>query len=145
MRPARPTAALLGLLMLAACTSSGSSGPSASAGPRVPAESDFTAGTCASLAPDVIAIGKDIPRLGSGGDVDQEVKDSLRDAQDRIFAVAQAAEPEVKPALDDFVIKIGIVRVRADGNSYATSLGDLLTTAYDGVLAVCTGATPSPG
>ena len=138
MRPARPAVALLGLLLVG-CTSSGGSAPSAPSGPRVPAESEFKAGTCASLAPDVIAVGQAIPKLGSGGDVEQDVKVSLRDAQDRIFAVTEAAEPDLKPALDELVVKIGIVRVRADGNTYETSLGELLTKAYDGVLDVCTG------
>ena len=144
MRPARSAAALLGLLLLVGCTSS--SGDAAPAGPRVPAEKDFKDGTCASLALDVIAIGQAIPRLGSGGDVDQNVKVSLRDAQNRIFAVTEAAEPAIKPALDELVVKIGIVRVRADGNTYERSLGDLLIKAYDGVLDVCTGegVAPSP-
>ena len=141
MPPARPAAALLGLLLLVGCSSSSNA---ASTGPRVPAESEFQAGTCASLAPDVIAVGKAIGRLGTGKVVGRDVKVSLRDAQDRIFAVTEAAEPTLKPALDDLVVKIGIVRIRADGNEYDASLGASLTKAYDQVVNVCTSPAPSP-
>ena len=110
----------------------------------MPAEGEFQAGTCASLAPDVIAVGKAIGRLGTGKVVGQDVKVSLRDAQDRIFAVTEAAEPTLKPALDDLVVKIGIVRIRADGNEYDASLGASLTKAYDQVVNVCTSPAPSP-
>lgn len=138
----RRVAALLSLpLLLSACSSS-SEKP---AGPPLPAETAFAEGACRLVAPDVVAVGRALPRLGEGGTVDQPVKDELREAQDRIFAVAETAEPQYAPALQELVVKLGAVRIRADGNTYEPELGDRLQEAYDDVVAVCTGAAPSAG
>lgn len=138
-----PYAALLALVLLAGCTSSG--GDDEPAAVPLPAESSFAEGTCRQAAPDVLAVGGALPRLGDGGDVEQDVKDELREAQDRIFALAETAEPVYKPALDELVLALGIVRVRADGNTYETSQGELLKDAYEDVVEVCTGPAPSAG
>lgn len=137
-------AALVGLLLLVGCTSSPSDDEPTAAASPLPAESSFTEGTCRLVAPDVIAVGGALPRLGDGGDVDQDVKDELRAAQDRLRAVAEAAEPEYRAALDELSVAIGVVRIRADGNTYETAQGDALAEAYDEVVGVCTGAAPSP-
>lgn len=118
-------------LLLVGCTSS------SDAGPELPAESAFAEGTCRTAAPDVRAVGGTLSRL-DGDEVPAEVRDELREAQDRLFALAEAAEPTYKPALDVLVVKIGAVRIRADGNSYDEALGDELRTAYDEVVEVCT-------
>lgn len=117
--------------LLAGCTSSGD-------GPEIPAESAFLEGTCRTAAPDVIAIGRTIPRLGDGGAVDQAVKDELRTAQDGLFALTSTAEQAYKPAFDELVVSTGIVRIRADTNSYEPDLGGLLRRSYERVLSVCT-------
>ena len=122
-------------LTVGACTPSE---PEQPPGPSVPAESAFAEGTCRVAAPDVRAIGAAVPRLGKEGKVDQQVQDELRDAQQRLAALAEGAEPELKPALDDLVLKIGLLRIRAAGNTYESSLGEGLTTSYDAVLDVCT-------
>ena len=118
-------------VLLTACTSSGN-------GPELPAESAFFEGTCRTAAPDVIAIGRTIPRLGDGGVVDQAVKDELRIAQDGVFALVATAEEPFKSALDELVLSTGVVRIRADGNSYEPDLGELLRRSYERVLSVCT-------
>ena len=122
------SAALL-LTVLAGCSS----------GPDLPEESDFAAGTCRTAAPDVRAVGEALPELGDGPKVAADVQDALREAQDRIDALASGAEPDLKPALTDLVQKIGIVRIRAAGNSYDPELGEFLATSYEKVLDVCTG------
>jgi hypothetical protein len=114
-------------LVLAGCTSSSD----------VPAEEDFAAGTCRTAAPDVRAVGESIPRLGDDGDVADEVKDELREAQDRLAALADGAEPSLQSALQELVVAIGIVRIRADGNTYEPAQGEALTRAYEQVLEVC--------
>ena len=133
MHPRR-YAALLSLLLLTACTSSS---PDEPAGPDLPSEADFAQGACAPVAADVIGVGAALPRLGEGGVVDQAVKAELKQVQDRIFVFADAAPAQVKPALDDLVASIGAVRIRADGNSYETSLGDVLQTSYDAAVTAC--------
>jgi hypothetical protein len=122
----RVAPALLLALALAGCTSS-----------DVPDEDDFAAGTCRTAAPDVRAVGEAIPRLGDGGKVDEDVRDELREAQDRLAALADGAEAELKPDLQGLVEAIGIVRIRADGNTYESAQGEALTRAYERVLDAC--------
>lgn len=133
---ARPAAASAGrllpglvALLLAGCT--------AGTGPDVPSEDAFASGTCRTAAPDVRAVGEAIPRLGDGGKVDGAVKDDLREAQDRLAALADGAEPAVGPDLQALVEAIGLVRIRADGNTYGTAQGEALTRAYEQVLDAC--------
>lgn len=120
-------AALLALL-LAGCSSDG---------PDIPDESDFAAGTCRTAAPDVRAVGALLTELGDGGAVDGDVRARLREAHDRLRALADGAEPALQPALAELNEKIGIVRIRADGSTYEPELGKLLTTSYEQVLEVC--------
>lgn len=119
--------------LLAGCTSSDGA-------PEVPAESAFLEGTCRAAAPDVIAVGRTLPRLGDGGVVDQAVKDELRAAQDGLFALVPSAEEMYKPVLDELVLSTGIVRLRADSNTYEPDLGGLLRRSYERALSVCTAA-----
>ncbi len=128
MHRALPCALLLTVL-LAGCTSS--------SGSDVPEESAFAEGTCRTAAPDVRAVGEAIPQLGDGGEVDDDVQDALRDAQDRLDALAGGAEPAVAPPLKELVEKIGIVRIRADGNTYEPELGEVLARSYERVLDAC--------
>ncbi len=123
----RTAPVLLALLLLTGCTSSSD----------VPAEDDFAAGTCRTAAPDVRAVGEALPRLGDGGKVDDDVKADLRESQDRLVALADGAEPDVKDELQALVEAIGIVRIRADGNTYEQAQGDALDRAYEQVLDAC--------
>ncbi len=118
-------------VLLTGCTSSGD-------GPQIPAESAFLEGTCRTAAPDVIAIGRTISRLGDDNVVDQDVKDELRIAQDGVFELVATAEEPFRAALDELVVSTGVVRIRADGNSYEPDLGGLLRRSYERVLSVCT-------
>ncbi len=124
MRRAVPV--LLLAVVLTGCTSS-----------DVPEESAFAEGTCRTAAPDVRAVGEVLPELGDGGKVADEVKDELREAQDRLAALADGAEPELQAPLKDLVEKLGIVRIRADGNTYEPELGEVLARSYERVLAAC--------
>ncbi|MEX2289740.1 MAG: hypothetical protein WD794_05365 [Mycobacteriales bacterium] len=131
MRPFTAVSAVLLTAVLAGCAGSG---------PDVPEESAFAEGTCRTAAPDVRAVGQSLPELGEGGRVDPQVRDALREAQDRLDALADGAEPALRPALTDLVQKIGIVRIRADGNTYEPQFGDGLTSSYAQVVQLCTGA-----
>ena len=110
MRLTASTTVLLSALVLAGC--SGSSSPSAF---RQPAVSDFAAGTCRTVAPDVLSIGKDAQRLGAGGEVKADVLTSLETAQSGIRPPVEAAEPAYKPALPKRGVSVGLGRLHATG------------------------------
>ncbi len=121
-------------LLLAGCSSSPDSPPE----PELPAEADFAQGTCRDAAPDLLELGRALPRLGDDGTVPAEVQQVLADVQDRLAFIAEAAEPELAGLLPTLIERIGGVRIRAVGNTYEPSLGEDLEAAYDEVLAVCT-------
>ncbi|TAL25915.1 MAG: hypothetical protein EPN99_00990 [Frankiales bacterium] len=104
----------------------------------VPDESAFAEGTCRTAAADVRAVGQSLPELGDGGAVDGDVRAGLREAHDRLRALADGAEPALQPVLAELNEKIGIVRIRADGNTYEPRLGELLAASYERVLEACT-------
>jgi hypothetical protein len=135
--PVRLAAALVCVpLLLTACSSSSDGPPE----PELPAEADFAAGSCREAAPDLLELGRTIPRLGDDASVPREVQQSLADVQDRLASFAQAPEPELTDVLPVLVERIGGVRIRAVGNSYDPSLGEDLQQAYDEVISTCTGA-----
>ena len=120
---------LLGFVLaglLAGCSSGEGDAP---AGPQLPQVDAFAPGTCRTAAPDVIAVGQALPRLGGGGVVD---------AQRRLVSVRDKAGPAYAPAFVDLVGSIGIVRIRADGNTYEPQFGKTLKASYERVVALCT-------
>ena len=121
-------------LLLAGCSSSPDEAPQ----PELPAEGDFAEGTCQGAAPDLLALGRALPRLGDDGTVPQDVQQVLADVQERLSLFTETAEPELVPALPTLVERIGGVRIRAVGNTYEASLGEDLQAAYDDVLGACT-------
>ncbi|HVE74015.1 MAG TPA: hypothetical protein VNA30_02855 [Mycobacteriales bacterium] len=104
---------------------------------KQPAEDSFAAGTCRTGAPDVLALGRTVHLLGNGPTVTPERRSALSEAQDRLAAVAEGAEPMYKPAFDRLVVAVGVVRIRADSNTYEKQFGERAAAAYDEVLAVC--------
>ena len=132
MRRALPV--LLAALLLAGCSSSGDEPDE----PDLPAESAFAEGTCALAAPDVLEVARTVPELGDEGTVERGLQETLKTTQDRLFALAEGAEPEVAPLLATVVERIGAVRIRAVGNTYEASLGDDLGTSVDALIEQCT-------
>ena len=133
--PVRLAAALACLPLLLAGCSSSSDGPPE---PELPAESDFAQGTCREAAPDLLELGRTLPRLGDDSTVPTDVQQTLADVQDRLASFAQAADPAAAQTLPTLVERIGGVRIRAVGNTYEQSLGEDLQAAYDDVLTACT-------
>ena len=123
-------------LLLAGCSSSSSS--SQREEPELPAESAFAEGTCRSAAPDLLDLGRTIPRLGGDGSVDPKLQARLQETQERLDFVAQTAEPELAPVLSTLVERIGAVRIRAVGNTYEAQLGKDLQASFDEALSACT-------
>ena len=130
----RATSLLLLVLVLLACTSS----DEAPAEPDLPAESAFSAGTCSLAAPDLLELGRTLPRLGEDGSLPKDVQETLGQTQDRLFAIGESAEPQYATAFTTLVERIGAVRIRAVGNTYEPSLGAELRTSFDEVLSLCT-------
>ena len=127
---------LLAPLLLAACSSS----PEGPSEPELPALVDFRAGACRTAAPDLLTLGRTLPRLGDEPTVEADVQDVLREVQDGLVAVVPAAEPQYAGPLQELVETLGGVRIRAVGNTYDPLLGDNLATAYQRAVEVCTGA-----
>lgn len=127
-----PLPALTALVLAAtACTGS-------SDGFDQPAASAFTEGTCRTAAPDVLSIGRDARRLGKGPEVDKGVLTALTTAQDRVRALAPAAEPQYAKPLTDLATAVGLVRLQAGVGRYQPETGKNLAAKYDAVLQVCT-------
>ena len=102
-----------------------------------PKVSAFADGTCRVAAPDVLAIGKVGEGIRGTTKVDAAARAALRESQTRLKALAEAAEPAYKPSLDALVVSTGFVRIRADGNTYDTAVGEQLMKDYSGVLRAC--------
>ena len=130
----RLSTALCALLLLPACSGSGSG----SDAPKAPPASAFAEGTCRDAAPYVLALGAAAQRLGDGPSVPADVKTQLRDAQTALSELAVAAEPTYKSTFDALVTSTGAVRIRADGNTYDKALGERMRADYDAVVEVCT-------
>ena len=132
----RRTAALLTALVL---TTGCTGGPDEPDEPDVPAIDDFADGTCSTVAGDVRAVGLLLPRVGDGPEVDMEVLDALRAAQDGLRAVAEGAEPDLQEPLKALSQSIGFIRIRGVGNMYEPFIGEDAQKAYERVVEVCTG------
>lgn len=140
MRLTASTTILLGALVLAGCSGSSDGGSA----PLLP--SAFAAGTCRTVATDVIELGRQADRLGKGGEVPVDVLESLEKAQSSIRPLVEAAEPAYKPALQNLVVAAGLVRLEAKVGSYKPATGEGLKASYAKVVDVCTkapAATPT--
>ena len=136
--PSRPATRAIALVTPLAIPALCSSAPDSPPEPELPAESDFAQGTCREAAPDLLELGRTLPRLGDESSVPSDVQQVLADVQDRLSFFAEAAEPELAGVLPTLVERIGGVRIRAVGNTYEPDLGEDLQEAYDEVLAACT-------
>lgn len=134
----RPLALLTVLLLVAGC--SGSSGRPAE--PRQPPVTAFADGTCRTVAPDVLAIGRQLSRLGDGGEVPAPALEALTTAQAALRPLVEASEPAYRDALDRLVVAVGLVRLQARVGSYRTDTGDTLRAAYTEVVRRCTSSPP---
>jgi len=121
-------------LLLCGCSSS----PDGPREPELPKEGDFAQGTCREAAPDLLELGRTLPRLGDDARVPADVQRALADVQDRLAPYGELAEPELVAGFATLVERIGGVRIRAVGNTYEPSLGEDLQAAFDDVLSSCT-------
>ena len=137
--PRRSRAALALVACLAAGCTSDAPAPAAAPAPVFsgPAVDTFRPGTCATIAPDVLAVGKDAFDLGEGPAASPEVQQRLLDTQARLRTQVAGAAPEVAPALERLVQGIGLVRIRAVSASLDEDVLQTLTDRYDAVVEIC--------
>lgn len=136
---------LLPVLLLAGCSSSGGDGDGDTESFDQPAASSFRDGSCRTAADQILGIGRDARELGTNTSPPAEVRDRLKAAQDVLVATREGLEPDLAPSFSRLIVAIGLVRLRADSNSYAPDLGTDLSAAYDVVVAACTTpATTAP-
>ncbi len=103
-----------------------------------PKASTFQAGTCRTVADQILSVGRDARQLGTSSTPPAEVRARLKAAQEALAAVRPNAEPALAKPLDTLVVSIGLVRIRSDGNTYTADLGTSLSKAYEAVVATCT-------
>ncbi|MCW2778374.1 MAG: hypothetical protein JWN17_2099 [Frankiales bacterium] len=126
--------ALSGVLLLSAC----SHDAAAPAAFPLPATSSFDAGTCTVVAPDVVALGRAARRLGPGPTAPDGVEKDLETAQKALQAVAETAEPALKPTLDAVVTRAGLVRLALDAKRYDATMAEPLRQSYGALVKTCT-------
>lgn len=125
-RTACTAGALAVLLLTTACSDDG------------PAVEDFTVGVCRDAAPDVLELRDVVGDLGDDARLPDEDKQALRDAQGRLNQTVQDATGEGIEQLTALVEAVGLLRIRADGNTYDPVLADDVRAAHDRVVAACT-------
>lgn len=125
---------LLPMLVTAGCAGSSSS-QSTFVQPKPAA---FKDGPCRAVADSVLSIGRDARKLGKGSTPPRGVRDDLKSAQDAVAAVQSGLDPALVVPFSRLVIAVGVVRLRADSNTFDPSLATSLSTAYDGVVSACT-------
>lgn len=144
MRPPRPL--LVALLLGLAATGCTSSSDDAPARFEPPSAAALAAGPCALVADDLVAVGRLAFALRGVAAPDDAARTALQEAQDRLAAVAESADPAVKPALDRLVVRTGLVRIQADTRMLRDTVLTGMRTSYDDAARACTrarAATPT--
>ncbi len=137
MRPASYRRLSLAVAVSGALLAAGCSDDTREA-PAGPAVEDFAAGSCRQAAPDVLELSRLVEGLGKEPRVPDDAKAALRAAQGRLAATAAQSSGPERADLDAFVQKVGLLRLRADGNTYEPFLADDVRAARDRVIASCT-------
>jgi hypothetical protein len=114
------------LLLLSGCSSDGFAQPKASA---------FAAGSCRDMAAPVLALGKTLHGLGEAPPTTRQ-RDDLKAYQGLLRKVTP--DSALATAYDDLVQNVGLVRLRADSNSYDRSVAQAAFTSYDVLVRACT-------
>lgn len=134
---------LLGPLLsavLSGCTSDEPDADVPSDAFEQPSPASFRPGFCSDAAEAVLAAGQDLHVLGPGPTVPPEPLEDLKQAQAALAALLPSSDPAAA-AVKALVVSAGLVRLRADGNTYDPSLGDAALADYRAVVAACTAAS----
>lgn len=132
MRTRTLTVATLALLALAGCTGRPKFVPE-----TLPDASAFRSGGCAAAAEATVALGRFTQRNRNAEQLSTEDRSELKTRQDALVGVRPTVELDLRPRLDDLIVAVGFVRIRADGNTYAPQLLSDVDTARRKVQEVC--------
>ena len=108
-----------------------------------PKESAFNPGSCRQLAPAVLRLGRDVHDLGTKTPSASQ-RTTLKDDQQKVRDLQPGLSAGVAPAVQDLVGAVGLMRIRADTNSYDGTLAGLALKQYDALVALCTRPAASP-
>lgn len=107
----------------------------------LPRPSEFRAGSCQHLAPDILQVAADADRLGAGSTPPSDVRDALARAQGRLRTSLPDSSHDLAAATNDVIVAIGVVRLGSDTNAYTPAAGADMGRAAKRVIALCVGGT----
>lgn len=124
----RHALALCGIVAAAACSGGGFDQPSAS---------DFRGSSCHSVAPATLALGRDLHDIRAATPSARQ-RAALAKHQSALRAQQPRLDPGLSPAVQGLVTSVGILRLRADTDSYAPSLAVEAMRTYQQLVTTCT-------
>jgi hypothetical protein len=116
-RRSSATALAVALLASAAACSSADA-KSAPPPEKLPAASEFRAGTCRTAADSVLAVAKLAAQHRDAKEIPSADRKALTDRQNDLAKLQKTAEADVRKQLDALVVGIGFVRLRYASRSY---------------------------
>ena len=135
-----PATRLLAPVLLVTVAACSGGGPSFSQ----PKPAAFSPGSCRELASPVLQLGKELHSLG-GSNPTAAQRTALKTAQSAVRRQQPTLPTSLAPPVQDMVTAVGVLRLRADTNSYDPALAGSALTAYQALVTVCTRAVPPNG
>lgn len=133
-----PTVLLTAALLASGCTSDPE--PETFRPPPAGALEDSP---CALVAEDVVVLGRLAFDLRDVDDPDDASASALESAQVRVDAVAESADPAIKPALERLVLTTGLVRIQVATKMLRDEVLKNMDVAYDDAVRACSGDAAS--
>jgi hypothetical protein len=133
----RSTAAAFAVALLAAAPAASSVAATNPPPEKLPAASQFAAGTCTSVAEPVLAVAKLSARYHGTRIIPSTERKALQAKQNEIAERGEHADPQLRAPLTDLVTAIGFVRLRYASRTYDPALLDAMDTARRNVQRAC--------
>jgi hypothetical protein len=103
----------------------------------LPSQSQFAAGTCASVAQPVLAVAKLSARYHGARSIPPDQRKVLLEQQNQLADRSKDADAVVRAPLTELVTAIGFVRLRYASRTYDPALLNDLDSARRGVQRAC--------
>jgi hypothetical protein len=104
---------------------------------KLPEASAFRAGSCAAAADNTLALGRFSQRNRTVKKLTDEDRTELKTRQTGLVDLRSALEADLKDPIEQLIVAVGFVRIRADSNTYAPKLLNDMDKARRAVQAVC--------